>query len=48
MTWCVAPWLAFGEWHRSCGPVLGELPGSNDLRGALQMSGVQDTADMEH
>ena len=29
-------------------PVLGRLPGSNDLRGALQMSGVQDTADMEH
>lgn len=28
--------------------VLGRLPGSNDLRGALQMSGVQDTADMEH
>ena len=27
--------------------VLGRLPGSNDLRGALQMSGVQDTADME-
>ncbi len=38
-----------GEWDPPCiGRARGRLPGSNDLRGALQMSGVQDTADMEN